>query len=145
MRFPRQARPFRGQLDALPFVGVLFLLVIFLLLHSSFISPPGVRIQLPESAGTVPGVTNALLTVAVDARGQVYFEHQLAREEDLERGFARAVQRNAGAVTLVLMADRNVPNEVLVRLVALAHAAGIRDALLATRPPPVARGPADRS
>jgi hypothetical protein len=34
MKFPRNARIFRGQLDAAPFAAVLFLLVIFLMLGS---------------------------------------------------------------------------------------------------------------
>lgn len=135
MRFPRYARPFRGQLDALPFVGVMFLLVLFLLLQSSFVTVPGVPIQLPESASAVSAITNATVTVAVDARGQLIFQNQFAREEDLRQGFVKAVEKHRGAVTLVLMADRNVPTEVIVRLVTMAHSHGIRDALLATRSP----------
>ncbi len=141
MKFQRNARPFRGQLDALPFVGVMFLLVLFLLLQSSFVFVPGVSIQLPESAATVSAITNATVTVAVDARGQLIFRNQFAREEDLRQGFVDAVNKHRGAVTLVLMADRSVPNEVIVRLVTMARHHGIREALLATRSPAAAGQP----
>jgi biopolymer transport protein ExbD len=131
MKFPRNARVFRGQLDASPFVGVLFLVVIFLLLHSSLVFTPGVRIELPKSP-ELPGPTNATLTVAVDRDGHLYYDNQLAAEDTLKAALQR---RRAERVTLVVLADRNVRNETLVRLLNLARDAGIDDALLATRPP----------
>ena len=57
MKFPRNARIFRGQLDAAPFAALFFLLVIFLMV-SSLIYTPGVRLELPvadNSAGTDRG------------------------------------------------------------------------------------------
>ena len=58
MRFPHNTKIFRGQLDAAPFLGVFFLLLIFLLLNSSLVFTPGVEIQLPETAN-VPGPDKA--------------------------------------------------------------------------------------
>ena len=54
MRLPRNVRIFRGQLDAAPFLGVFFILLMFILLHTSLVSHPGVEIQLPFS-GELPG------------------------------------------------------------------------------------------
>jgi biopolymer transport protein ExbD len=131
MKFPRNARVFRGQLDASPFVGVLFIVVIFLLLHSSLVFTPGVRIELPKSP-ELPGATKATLTVAVDRAGHLYFGNQLTPEETLK---AALLRRKAEGLTLVVMADRNVPYETLVRLWILAREAGIAQTLLATQPP----------
>jgi biopolymer transport protein ExbD len=133
MRFPRNAKLFRGQLEAYPIVGVLMLLFMFVLLHSAMVFTPGVPINLPEG-GELPGLTNATVAVAVDARGLLYYQNQLAREADVRKGIELAVARERGPVTLVLMADRLVPNEVLVRLVQLGRSSGVRDAVLATRP-----------
>jgi hypothetical protein len=36
-------------MDAAPFAGVFFLLVIFLLLNSSLVFPPGLKLQLPAT------------------------------------------------------------------------------------------------
>jgi biopolymer transport protein ExbD len=137
MKFPRNARVFRGQLDASPFIGVLFIVVIFLLLHSSLVFTPGVRIDLPGSP-ELPGPTNATLTVAVDRDGHFYFENQLAAEETVKAALER---RKPERVTLVVMADKNVRNETLVRLLNLARDAGVADAYLATRPPLRAQPP----
>ncbi len=49
MRFPRQAKIFRGQLDAAPVAGVVFLLVIFMQLNS-LLYTPGVLVHLNNPA-----------------------------------------------------------------------------------------------
>ena len=83
MRFPRANKIFRGQLDAAPFAGVFFLLVIFLLLSSSLVFTPGLPISLPDAAN-LPGTANPTLVVALDATGQIYFENQLTPENQLK-------------------------------------------------------------
>ena len=134
MRFPRHARVFRGPADGFLFAGVLLLLMLLVLLHSRLTFVGGVPIQLPEGPN-LPGVTNATVTVAVDARGQFYYLNQLIGEEELEEGLLRAARAADGPLTLVLLSDRRVPQEVTIKLLNIARTAGIRDALMATRPP----------
>jgi biopolymer transport protein ExbD len=141
MRFPRNSKIFRGQLDAAPFAGVFFLLVIFLLLHSSLVFIPGVPIRLPE-ADSLPGTANDTVVVAVDASGQFYFENRICDDNRLREGLKAAVAKANGPLTLVVQADEDVKHKVLLRLELLAQAVGIKEALLATRPPAV---PAARS
>jgi biopolymer transport protein ExbD len=135
MKFPRQARIFRGQLDAAPFVGVLFLVAIFLLLNSSLVSMPGVAIQLPEAADW-PGVNSPTVVVAVDGKGRLYFKSQVIKQDALKQELRRAVRRSPGPLTLVLVADKSVPHETTVRLCELAREAGLKQVLLTTRPTP---------
>ncbi len=47
MRLPRNAKIFRGQLDAAPFAGVTFLLLLYLVFQSKLVFMPGVRIEMP--------------------------------------------------------------------------------------------------
>jgi len=132
MRLPRNARIFRGQLDASPFVGVLFLVAIFLLLNSSLVFIPGVPIRLPE-ASDLPGVTNPTVTVAVDRR-QLYYENQVITKDKLKLRLRDAVRRIREPVTLVLLLDKAVPHDTEIELFELARDAGFKEALLATRP-----------
>jgi biopolymer transport protein ExbD len=128
-------------LDASPFVGVLFLLLIFLLLNSALVFTPGVPLELPESDGW-PGPTNPTVTVAVDGAGELYFQNQLTTEPELEMQLASAVERQQ-PLTMVLLTDRRVPSETIVRLVALGRRLGIQEAWLATRPLPDPSMPAE--
>lgn len=137
MRFPHNAKIFRGQLDAAPFLGVFFLLIIFLLLNSTFVFTPGVPISLPEGVN-LPGPDKATAAVAVDEGGHYYFENQLCGEDHLRQRLQDAVSRSLQPITLVVQADKSARTEVLTKLGLLARSLGIRDVLLAVRPPVVA-------
>jgi biopolymer transport protein ExbD len=134
MRFPRNTKIFRGQLDAAPFAGVFFLLVIFLLLHTSLVFIPGVPIQLPEAAD-LPGTPNRTLVVAVDESGQFYFENQVIARDRLKQRLVSAVSETHEPVTLVVRADKKVQIQELMPLWLLARSAGIKEIIQATRPP----------
>lgn len=137
MRFPHNAKIFRGQLDAAPFLGVFFLLIIFLLLNSTFVFTPGVPISLPEGVN-LPGPDKATAAVAVDEGGHFYFENQLCDEDRLRQRLQDAVSRSPEPITLVVQADKSARTEVLTKLGLLARSLGIRDVLLAVRPPVIA-------
>ena len=134
MRFPRNARIFRGQLDAAPFLSVLFLLVMFMLL-GSLIYTPGLRVplELPR-ADDLPGTDGPTVAVAVGRDGQLYYENQMISEADLKRQLHEAAQKSHEPLTLIVHADRSVTYENIIRLKTLAHAAGIEDALFAVLP-----------
>ena len=134
MRFPHHQKVFRGQVDAAPFVGVFFLLIIFLLLNPAFFFTTGVPIQLPVGEN-LPGTENATAVVAVDASGQYYFENQLCDEAGLKTRLGAAVARSLAPITLVVQADKDARVEVFVRLGLLARSLGIRELLSAVRPP----------
>ena len=84
MRFPRQAKIFRGQLDAAPVAGVVFLLLIFLVL-GSLIYTPGVLVNLNNPAATI--------RIAKD--GRFHFGSNSYTES--ETNLLRAALRNSAA------------------------------------------------
>ncbi len=139
MKFPRNARIFRGQLDAAPFAAVFFLLVLFLML-ASLMYTPGVRLQLPL-ADDLPGTDKPTVRVALDPGGRYYFENQQVQEQQLANLLRQAVKVSGQPLTLVVYADRAVSYDKLIRLTMLARSTGITNALLATlpRPTPVRR------
>lgn len=136
MRFPRHARIFKGQLDAAPFAGVFFLVVIFITFNSQLVFTPGVRIELPQADG-LSGTTNPTARVNVDGSGQFYFENQVIDAERLQQRLRAAVAKakeQHAELTLIVLADKLTPNEHLFRLGELARNAGIRELLQAVRP-----------
>jgi len=136
MKFPRNARIFRSQLEVAPFAAVFFLLVIFLLL-ASLLYTPGVRLQLPV-ADNLPGTDKPTVAVALDKNGRLYFENQVIEEEDLKGRLRQAAKRSTEPLTLIVQMDKEVTYEMWLRLTLLARDQGITEALLATLPRPVA-------
>jgi biopolymer transport protein ExbD len=137
MKFPRNARIFRGQLDVAPFAVVFFSLVILLML-SSLVYTPGVLLELPL-ADDLPGTQQPTVAVAMDAGGRLYFEDQLITDERyLVNRLRQEVLASARPLTLLVQADKATSYEMLVRMTLLARKAGITNALLATLPRPIA-------
>ena len=81
MRFPRNAKIFRGQLDVVPLVGVLFLLLIFILL-SSLVYTPGIPFALDDEL-TISGTERRTLTIL--GNGDIVFNGRTNRITDLSR------------------------------------------------------------
>ena len=134
MKFPRHATIFRGHLDAAPFAGVLFLLVMFMML-GSLVYTPGARLelQLPQ-AQVLPGTDKPSVSVAIDADGRLYYQNQWIEEAALRERLRSAVRKSAGPLTLIVHADERVPYDKFLRLALLGREAGISEALLATLP-----------
>jgi biopolymer transport protein ExbD len=149
MKFQRNARIFRGQLDAAPFAAVCLLLVIFLMAGllaytpgrrpaGSLVYTPAVRLQLPV-ANDLPGWDQPSVSVAIDKNGQLYFENQWIGENELRRrltAVAAVAQRSHQPLTLLVQADKEATYEMILRLRLLARDAGIPEAFLATLPRP---------
>ena len=143
MKLPRNARIFRGRLDAVPVATVLFLLLLFVMLLS-LVYTPGIRVPLDlPAADDLPGTDKQTVAVAIDANGQIYFENQPVEEPELKARLGKAVAQAREPLTLIAQADKAVRYERLIGLRLLARDAGIKEMWLATLPRPVASaGPA---
>ena len=135
MKLPRNAKIFRGQLDAAPFVSVFFLLALFLLLNTRLVFTPGVRINLPELTENLPGTRSPTVVIAVDRNGQVYFENQITPREKLLERLQQRVAQASEPLTLEIQADGAANLESLNPILLIARQAGITEALIAGRPP----------
>jgi biopolymer transport protein ExbD len=104
MRFPRQARIFRGQLDAAPVAGVVFLLLIFMQL-SSLLYTPGVLVHL----------NNPAATIRVEADSRIHFGTNFYTEA--ETNLLREALRNSPAgPPFAFLADPAAPAKVAERV-----------------------------
>jgi biopolymer transport protein ExbD len=132
MRFHRNIKMLRGQLDAGPFVMVFFLVLIFVLL-GTLTYTPGVQVRLPVGED-LPGTDRPTLSVAVDPQERLFFENQLVTEAELREQLQARTGAAREPLTLIVHADREVRYDTLVRVAQLARDAGIQEALLATMP-----------
>ena len=129
----RRLQPLRGMIDLAPVVNVVLLLLCFFLLSSSFVLQPGIKVDPPRSAIGV-GTPASRLIVAVtlapqryDDKGApekrepvLYFNDQIMTLE----GFRTALdQLPISRVTpsLVVKADKDVPLDLIVRVVDVSH------------------------
>lgn len=135
MKFQRNAKLLRGHLDAAPFAGVFFLLIMFLLL-TDLIYTPGVHINLPVANADLPGVSGPTVSVGLDKEGHLYFENQSVGSNELRQHLIAESKKFNPPPTLVVMADRESTREMVLRLALMAAEAGITNAQEQTLPRP---------
>ncbi|MGC8828196.1 MAG: ExbD/TolR family protein [Verrucomicrobiia bacterium] len=90
--------------------------------------------DLPVSNPFV-GAGGFAIYALVDPNGLIYFENQVIEETQLRIKLSSIVQKAKEPLTLVIIADKSVPYEFIVKLGSIARSAGINRLLLATRPP----------
>lgn len=132
MKFPRRTRLLRNPFDATAYAAVFFLMIIFLSLGSR-IYTPGVKINLP-TADNQPGTDKPTVTVALDESGRYFFQNQIIEAESLQKHLAAIAKQSAESLTLVILMDKAVPFENVMKLQLLARDAGIPEAMIATSP-----------
>ncbi len=98
-------------------------MTMFLLLHSTLVAPPGVAIDLPTGP-ELPGSTNRPVMIAADRGGRLWIHDQLVEEAGLREQLA---ELRSEPVSVVLLADKNLPSEKVMRLLTLVREAGITD------------------
>ena len=134
MKFPRNAKVFRGQLDVAPFASVFFLLVIFMLLNSSIVFVPGLRLQLPEATtNRIAGISGPTVAVALDSGGQLYFANQIIKSEQLRSLLIQATKKTP-ELTVIIQADTAAELNAFYHLTQLIMETGVREVLIASRP-----------
>ena len=133
MKLPRNSKVFRGQFDVAPFVGVFFLLLIFVLLDKQITFVPGVPVRLPE-ASTFSGFRGPAMSVIVKSGGQFYFDNRELKADEMLFEMRQVVSQFEQPLTLIVQTDTNVSQGVLMELYAMARQAGVRDAFHVVKP-----------
>lgn len=131
-RFRPKYRLTHGPVPVTALVNMALLIVLFMVWGSEIVLRPGMIVQLPVAA-FVSGVPYGYMVVTVTQEGQVFCNDDLTPLDRLGPALIRAVQKNKD-LSMTIEADARVSYEIIVRVMNLAAAAGIRQVNLATRP-----------
>ena len=129
----RRLQPLRGLVDLVPVVNVVLLLLLFLVLSSSFVLQPGIKVDPPRSSFGV-GMPSSRLIVAVtlapqqfDAQGVplkrqpiLYFNDEIITLDGL-RAALDQLPPSRITPSLVLKADKDVPLDLIAGIIDVAH------------------------
>jgi biopolymer transport protein ExbD len=95
---------------------IIFLLLIFFMLTSTFITPSGLPVNLPSSKSSTIVMQRVSVTITPDRR--FYINDQRVTRGLIEIELAKALQGKEGVV--VLHVDKSVPVEYLVEVASIA-------------------------
>jgi biopolymer transport protein ExbD len=126
------------EINLISLIDVLFVLVIFLMVTTTFAHQSGLRLELPQ-ASPAPGATaDAGLSVAVDRNGNYFLGDQAlvnTRPETLRRALEQRLgtERNQ---QMAVRADGRASHQSVVTVFDVLAQMGIRDVVIETVQPP---------
>lgn len=122
LEFERRKRP-GLQLDMTPLIDMVFLLLIFFVLSSQFVSHRGFPVKLPQAAHAVIQ-KDEKLTVVLRQSGKIFLNEKEIPLSKLKETLAASAQ-DANTKSLTLQADEGVPLGTAVKVMDAAKEAKI--------------------
>jgi biopolymer transport protein ExbD len=117
----RRLRGPGAVIEMAPLIDMVFILLIFYIVSTSFVQDAGVVVNRPESSSTEP-VTTRYLPVAITKAGTVHVAGRTINPDDSAP--IRDTLNELNAKRVVIQADRDVPTSLLLRVLDTCKAAG---------------------
>lgn len=132
MQFSR-ARPHRiVSINLMPLIDVMLVLIIFLVLATTFVLAPGIKVDLPQGR-SVERSSEGDVIVVVAQDGTVYYRDERIDLHTLPLALSQAQHQRPG-VRLVVQADKSAQHGRVVEVMDIAKAVGITRLAIATAP-----------
>lgn len=116
------------QIDIAPLIDIVFQLLIFFMLTSSFIMQPGIKINLPKAL-TSEVVKSENIEILVTTEGLLYLNDKVVVMQDLKKLFKQAAKRNQA---ILIKADKRASLGRVVEIWDMARDTGIAQVNIAT-------------
>jgi len=114
-----QARPGAdeggSQIDLTPMLDVVFIMLIFFIVTSSFVKEPGVELLKPQ-ASTMESCERGTIIFAVDGNGDIFYNKNKVPLDRVMRT-AEAAKKEAPQANIVVQVDRETPAYVVEDLI----------------------------
>lgn len=136
MNFKRQNRE-EVAVNLTPLIDIVFLLLIFFMVSTTFTKENHLSIDLPEASSEQRTVAPQAIEILISASGeysindQALINHQL---DTLKRGLQKALGENSKA-PVIITADARTPHEAVVRAMDAAGQLGLVNLSITTRQP----------
>ncbi|MGH7542310.1 MAG: ExbD/TolR family protein [Gemmatimonadota bacterium] len=121
----------KALINVTSLIDVVFLLLIFFVVTSTFLERPGIDLSLPEAGSSASAVAEVSVRIAAD--GGLYVDASPVTPDELTE-VLEARLREAGTTEVTLEADRRVPHGRVVAAMDAARKAGATGLVVATRP-----------
>jgi len=119
------------RLDLTPLIDIIFQLVLFFMVSTTFVSSTGIEVQLPESNADLILREARDINVWVTEEGSVLLDEDPVDFDRLSDEFERRFAQEPD-VTVIIKADINVDHGRVVQVMELARQRGLTNLAIAT-------------
>ncbi len=117
---------------AISLTDIVFLLLIFFLLSSTFVVQPGIKVQLPK-ATTATAESKGRIYVTITVKKDIFLNQEKVSKTDLGRQVFRLLQEDEERM-VVIQADKDLTLETTIEVIDIVKLAGCEKFIIATRP-----------
>lgn len=139
MNFRRGNRNEEPEINMIPLIDVVLVIIIFLMLTTTFSKVSGLEINLPTAASEGEEAVSEEIVVAVTAAGEVLVNRQPVAERSIEAIAAAlgkaAPGESAQPPVVVINADAKATHQSVVDVMQAAQRAGLPHITFATQAP----------
>ena len=142
MNFRRGLRREEPEINFIPLIDVLLVILIFLMVSTTYAKFAELQVDLPGASAEKPGTRPSEIVVAVSAQGQYVLEGAaapIANIAALTAELSRLAAGNREAV-LVIRADAAARHQAVIGVLDAARQAGLARVSFAARSDPAATG-----
>ena len=119
------------ELDMTPMLDIVFIMLIFFIVTTSFVKESGIEVN-PPAAATSQAQENANIFIAINADGDVWIDK---REVDIRtvKAIVSRLHASMPEAAVVIQADRKSSTEQLIQVMDQLRQAGIDDIAIAAK------------
>ncbi len=130
----RRSRSDEPDVNLTPLIDVVFILLLFFMVSTTFQRESEINIELPEASTEPVEEREEVLELVIDAQGHYFIDEQQVVNTELET-LKQALQKSLGErseIPVVIRADRQTPYESVVRAMDAISQLGLVQMSLAT-------------
>jgi biopolymer transport protein ExbD len=125
----RQRLQEEAQVDLTSMLDVVFIMLIFFIVTSSFVHESGVEVNRPQASHSV-SQKKAGVFIAITAANEIYIDKKIVDVERVQATLERMLT-DQPETSLVIQADKRAYNGTVVKVMDAAKGAGIKHIALA--------------
>ena len=119
-----------SQVDLTPMLDVVFIMLIFFIVTSTFVKESGVDVTRPNAETAVPTDASSI-QIGITSNNQIYFDKRLVDKRAVRANIEKGLAESPGAA-VIIVADALSNTETLIEVMDQSRLAGAENSSVAT-------------
>ncbi|QTL98863.1 hypothetical protein GM661_13265 [Iocasia frigidifontis] len=120
------------HLDIAPLIDIVFMLLLFFMLTSSFVTDNGIELNLPQAETGKIQEESEPVVIYIDQDQRIFLDNETFELEQLEKSLAEKL-KNSQLKKVVLKSDEAVPMGFVVKVMDIARQAKGENLIISTK------------
>jgi biopolymer transport protein ExbD len=129
----RKRRRINPQVNITSLIDVVLLLLIFFMISTTFVTQPGIRVNLPKAASRTKDIAQEINTIIITEDNTIFINRQSVQDIEELRGVLQKIRQEYEGDLIVIKADEHVAHGIVVGIMDVAKASGFSRIAIATR------------